>query len=39
MVIGYDCIKGFYNKPIDLDTIMITSSWLLNQKAKEGIVK
>lgn len=31
---GYDCIKGFHNKPIDLDNIMTTSSWLLNQKTK-----
>lgn len=34
---GYDCIKGFHNKPIDLDNIMTTSSWLLNQKTKVKI--
>jgi CheY-like chemotaxis protein len=35
---GYDCIKGYHNKPIDLHNIMTTSSWLLNQKAKVGKV-
>ena len=30
----FDCIKGYHNKPIDLDNIMTSVNWLLKERPR-----
>lgn len=34
----YDFIKGYYNKPIDLEMVVTTVNWLLNKRTQKRAI-